>query len=149
MIANKPNEATIANIERFINKIAQKFPSVEEPMVMTDIHLTISQDSGELMAFDDNDNEITRCVVDSWINSQDEDFYSNAAAVLRGRLQHLHTAVDGMGLLKPFSFILETDEHEHYSELYLVDSDMKIIGGDLMNGLGEDLDKFFSELIKE
>jgi len=116
---------------------------------MTDIHLTISQNSGELMAFDDDDNEITRCIVDEWINCQNNDFYDNAAAILRERLQKLHTVIDGMGLIKPFSFILENGEHEHFSELYLVDSDIRIIGGDLMAGLDEDLDKFFKELIKE
>jgi len=132
-----------------LNKVAQKFPHTEEPTIMTDIHLTISQDSGELMAFDDDNNEITRCIVDEWINCQNNDFYDNAAAILRERLQKLHSVIDGMGLIKPFSFILENDEHEHFSELYLVDSDIRIIGGDFMAGLDEDLDKFFKELIKE
>jgi len=132
-----------------LNKVTQKFPHTEEPTIMTDIHLTISQNSGELMAFDDDDNEITRCIVDEWINCQNNDFYDNAAAILRERLQKLHTVIDGMGLIKPFSFILENGEHEHFSELYLVDSDIRIIGGDLMAGLDEDLDKFFKELIKE
>lgn len=149
MAPNKAGNATLTNIERFINKIAQKFPPVDEPTLMTDIHLTISQDSGELMAFDDNDDEITRCVIDEWINYPDDDFYDMAASVLRGRLQKLHAVIDEMGLLKPFSFILETDEHEHYSELYLVDSDIKIIGGDLMKGLDKELDTFLEKLIEE
>lgn len=149
MATNKANEQTLLNIERFLNKVAQKFPSTDEPTIMTDIHLTISQDSGELMAFDDNDDEITRCVIDEWINSQDDNFYDNAATVLRGRLQKLHSTVDAMGVLKPFSFVLENDEHEHLSELYLVDSDIKIIGGDLMKGLDDDLDRFFSELMSK
>ena len=67
-------DATIAQIERFIRKIAQKFPTVEEPVIMTDIHLSLSQETGELMAFDDNDSEITRCVVDDWINCPAPDF---------------------------------------------------------------------------
>ena len=46
------NNATITQIERFIRKIAQKFTSEEEPTIMTDIHLSISQDTGELLAFD-------------------------------------------------------------------------------------------------
>lgn len=149
MTQNRANDTTLANIERVINKITQKFPETEEPTIMTDIHLTISQESGELMAFDDNDNEITRCVIDEWINSQDDDFYDNAASVIRSLLQKLHATIDRIGLLKPFSFVLETDEHEHFSELYLVDSDIKIIGGDLMEGLDEDLDNFFKSLIKE
>ena len=60
---------TIQQVERFIKKIAQKFPaqpSNEENAVLTDIHVRVSQDSGELLAFDDDDTEITRCVVEQW-----------------------------------------------------------------------------------
>lgn len=144
----KVNDATISQIERFVKKISQKFPSVEEPTMMTDIHLTVSQDTGELMAFDDNDNEITRCVVDQWINCTDADFYDSVANVLRKELGRLSGILEDLCVLKPFSVILETDEREHYSELYIVDSDIKIIGGDLMAGLEEDLDNFFDKLFK-
>lgn len=149
MATNKADGQTLSNIDRFLSKISQKFPETEEPVIMTDIHLTVSPDSGELMAFDDNDDEITRCVIEEWINNNDEHFYDNAAAILRERLRKTHAVVDSIGILKPFSFILETDEHEHFSELYLVDSDMEIIGGDLMQGLDEELDKFFDELISQ
>lgn len=36
-----------------------------------------------------------------------------------------------------------------FAELYLVDSDIRIIGGDLMNGLDDDLNKFLDDLLKE
>lgn len=144
----KLNDATISQIERFIKKVSQKFPNVEEPTIMTDIHLTVSQDTGELMAFDDNDNEITRCVVDQWINCTDADFYDSVANILRKELGRLSGVLEDLCILKPFSFILETDEREHYSELYIVDSEIKIIGGDLMAGLEEDLDDFFDKLFK-
>ena len=129
------SDATIAQLERFIKKIAQKFPSSEEPVTMTDIHIMLSQDTGELMAFDDNDKEITRCVVDEWINSS-------------APLARMHEVADGLCILKPYSFILENDEREHLCELYIADSDIRIIGGDLMNGLDEDLDKFLADLFK-
>lgn len=73
----KTTESTIVQLKRFFNKVSQKFPSTEEPVIMTDIHLSVSQDTGELLAFDDNDNEITRCVVDQWINCKEQDFYIN------------------------------------------------------------------------
>ena len=41
-------------IERFFNKIAQKYPIQEEVTVLTDIHVRVSQDSGELRAYDDD-----------------------------------------------------------------------------------------------
>lgn len=144
----KANDSTISQIERFVRKISQKFPKVDEPSIMTDIHLTVSQDTGELMAFDDNDNEITRCVIGQWINSKENGFYDSVADILRGELKRLNTVSDNLCLLKPYSFILETDEREHYSELYVVDSDIKIIGGDLMKGLEKDLDDFLAGLFK-
>lgn len=144
----KANDATISQIERFIRKIAQKFTSEEEPTIMTDIHLSVSQDTGEMLAFDDNDNEITRCVVSEWIDYKEQDFYDSAAEAIRSVLENLHSLVDNLCILKPYSFVLENDEREHVSELYLVDSDIKIIGGDLMKGLDEDLDKFLNDLMK-
>jgi len=142
------NEATVLQLERFIKKIAQKFPCTEEPVIMTDIHLVLSQDSGELLAFDDNDDEITRCVVEEWINSKEDGFYDAVASVIRGVLERLNGLADKLGIMKPYSFILENDEREHCAELYLADSDIKIIGGDLMDGLEEDLNKFLDNLLK-
>ena len=141
-------DATVAQIERFIKKIAQKFPAVDEPTVMTDIHLSLSQDTGELMAFDDNDREITRCVIDDWINSSAPDFYDIVAGVIRDIMSKMQDVVENLCILKPYSFILENDDREHLCELYLVDSDIKIIGGDLTKGLDEDLDKFLDDLLK-
>lgn len=142
------SDATIAQLERFIKKIAQKFPSSEEPVTMTDIHIMLSQDTGELMAFDDNDKEITRCVVDEWINCSASDFYDTVAGTVRDLLARMHEVADGLCILRPYSFILENDEREHLCELYIADSDIRIIGGDLMNGLDEDLDKFLADLFK-
>ena len=53
-----------------------------------------------------------------------------------------------MGLLKPYSFVLEDDEKENIAELYVADDDTIIINGDLMEGLEKDLDNFFDELMK-
>lgn len=149
MEKNKTDKQTLAEIEHFLDRIAEKFPPTDDPTVMTDIHLAILQDSGELLALDDNDNEIARCAVDEWTNFQDDDFQDQTASAMRSLLADKHETIDNMGLIKPFSFILETEEHEHLSELYLVDSDIKIIGGDLMDGLNEDLNKFFESLTKE
>ena len=69
----KPTEQTIQQIERAIRKIAQKFPADEETSILTDIHLRVSQDSGELLAFDDDDQEINRCVIEQWIDNKDQE----------------------------------------------------------------------------
>ena len=51
-------EQTQQQIERFLKKVAQKFTANDCDMPMTDIHLRVSQDSGDLMSFDDSDDEI-------------------------------------------------------------------------------------------
>lgn len=145
----KPSNQSIQQIERFFKKVADKFPEDNDSMPMTDIHVRLTQDSGDLMAFDDDDNEITRCVVDEWIDNKDEDFYKGAAAVLRKQLTKMKSVVEHMGIMKPYSFVLENDDKENVAELYVVDDDTVIIGGDLMDGLDKDLDTFFDNLMKE
>lgn len=144
-------EQTILQVERFIKKVAQKFPTVEESeaSLLTDIHIRVSQDSGEMLAFDDDDVEITRCVVEQWIDYKDENFYDEIADCLRGLLRKNAEIIDNLGLLKPYSFVLEDDDKQHLGELYLADDDTIILGGDLMQNLDQDLDGFLDELLKD
>jgi hypothetical protein len=144
----KATEQTIQQVERFINKIAQKFPAQEEPTLFTDIHVRASQDSGDLLAFDDDDNEITRCVVEQWINNIEENFYDSVTLILRKQLKNMSNVVDNLGILKPYSFVLENDDKENVAELYFADDNTVIIGGDIMPGLDEELEKFLDDLIK-
>ena len=87
----KPSEQTTQQIERFLKKIAQKFPTNEDISLVTDIHVRVSQDSGEMVAFDDDDKEITRCVVEQWIGNTDEDFYDNVERVAQHHCYIQHT----------------------------------------------------------
>lgn len=145
----KASEQTIQQIERFTRKIAQKLPMNDEITLFTDIHVHVSQDSGEMMAFDDDEQEITRCVVEQWIDNKDENFYDSVAAVLRKEFHRMHELVDNLGITKPYSFVLENDDNENVAELYLADDETIIIGGDLMEGLDKDLDDFFTHLMEE
>ena len=145
-------EQTIQQVERFLRKVAQKFPAPttdDETSMLTDIHVRVTQDSGELLAFDDDDNEITRCVVEQWIDNKDENFYDEIAKQLRDLLRKNAALVDNLGILKPYSFVLEDDDKENLGELYLADDDTIIVGGDLMEGLDNDLDDFLDNLLKE
>ena len=145
----KLTERTSQQIERFINKIAQKFPVNEDSNILTDIHLRVIQDSGEMLAFDDDDQEISRCVIEEWIDNKDEKFYEDIIGGIRKVLHNLHEKIDSMGILKPFSFVMENEDQETVAELYVADDDTIIIGGDIMANLDKDLDDFFTNLMKE
>ena len=135
----KATEQTTQQIERFLKKIAQKFPPREDTSIVTDIHVRVSQGSGEMLAFDDDDNEVTRCVVEQWINNNDEDFYNGVEQTLISTFSALSTIADSLGILKPYSFVLENDDKDTIAELYIADDDTVIIGKDLMEGLDSDL----------
>ena len=145
----KATEQTIMQIERAIRKIVQKFPASEDPELLTDIQIRGIQESGELLAFDDDEEEITRCVVEEWIDNKDDDFYPFVANTLRDVLKNLHADIDMMGIMKPYSFVLEDDEKENIAELYLADDDTIIRGGDIMPDLDSELDRFFDDLMEE
>lgn len=144
----KPTEQTLQQIDRAIKKIAEKFPANEEASLLTDIHLRVTQETGEMMAFDDDDREITRCVVEQWIGNIDDDFYDEIAGVLRRSLERQKTLVEQLSVMKPYAFVLEDDDREPMAELYVVDGDTVIIDPDLMEGLDEDLDQFLDQLLK-
>ena len=139
---------TLLQIERAIRKIAEKFPTEEEPTTLTDIHIRVAPETGELVAFDDDDREITRCIIEAWIDEKDEDFYDQAASLLRKSLREHSDMVDSMSILKPFSFVLENEELDMPYDLYLADGDTVIVDTDLMEGLNDDLDDFFQKLMK-
>ena len=145
----KASEQTIQQIERTVRKIGQKFPTTETPTLLTDIHLRVSQDSGELLAFDDDDNEITRCVVEEWIENKEDDFYEKVTNLLRQVLKRQSKVIYAYGILKPFHIVLEDDENESVAELFIADGDTVIITGALMEGLDQDLDSFFENLMKD
>lgn len=143
------NEQTLQQIERAIRKIADKFPATEEASIMTDIHIRVNQETGEMVAFNDDDNEINRCVVEQWINNTEDNFYDQIVSVIRKSLMKHKDIIEQMSILKPFSFVLENDDKESIEELYLVDDETVIIDPDLMEGLDEDLDAFLEKLLKE
>ena len=145
----KPSEQTIQQIERALRKIAAKFPPEKEAEIMTDIHIRVSQDTGEIRAYNDDEEELDRCVVEEWIENPDENFYQEITSILRKCIEKLKDTVEGMSILKPFSLVLEDVDKESVAELYLVDDETVIIDPDLMEGLEDDLNSFLENLLAE
>ncbi len=145
----KATEQTLQQIDRAIRKTADKFLTSEDACVMTDIHVRVTQETGELMTFDDDDCELTRCVVEQWIDNKDDDFYESAATIIRQCLNNQRKLVEEMSILKPYAFVLEDDDRESLAELFVVDDeDTVIIDPELMKGLEDDLDDFLDHLLK-
>lgn len=140
------SEQTSRQIERALRKVSSKFPADAECRPLTDLYIQVKQESGELLVFDDNDTELTRCVVEDWIGNNSETFYDELPAALSALFGSLSDVCDNIALLRPYSFVLIGEDKETIADLYLVDDDTIVLSGDLMEGLDEDLDGFWEEL---
>lgn len=142
------SEQTYQQIERALRKATSKFLPDAECLPLTDLQLQVKQESGELLVFDDDDNELTRCVVEEWIGNHDEHFYEAVQPILIQAIQKIKDVTENVAILKPYSYVLIGEDRETIADLYLVDDDTIVISGDLMKGLDEDLESFWEELIK-
>lgn len=142
-------QQTIQQIERALYKVVTKCQARYESPVLTDFHIQVKPESGEMLVFNDDDEEITRCVVEEWINSSEEDFYEAVTPVLRQCIQSMQQEWEQLPVLKPYSFVLIDDDGETVCDLFLVDDETLILDKDLLKGLDEELDAFLKDLLKD
>ena len=143
------NQQTIQQIERAIRKVAANFPKDADP-VLTDIHLWVNPYTGEIRSYNDEDEELDRCVVEEWIKSPMEDFYDSVAPILRSCIENMRSVVEQMSIMRPFSFVLIDEDHETLQDLVIIDDeDTVVLDGSLLKGLEEDLDGFLKKLMEE
>ena len=93
-----------------------------------------------------------RIVIPEWIKgSREEDFYQKVTPILQEAISGVRQEViDNMSLLRPYSFVLQDEDGETLSDLYLVDDqETMILSGTLLEGLDDDLNTFFENLMKE
>lgn len=144
----KATQQTIQQLQRAIRKVAEKFPPTADP-VLTDIHLQVKPESGELLAYDDDMEELTRIVVDQWLEPTEEDLYEAAAIAIKQSISGMRDFIDHMSVLHPFSFVMMGEDGETMSDIYIVDDETLILDNELLKGLDEELDEFLQQLMKE
>ena len=134
------SKQTIQQIERTLRKVIAKFPADAEP-VMTDIHLLVSNYTGEIRTYNDDDEELDRCVVEEWIKSSDEDFYEDIVPILRRCIEDMRPSIMKMSIMQP---------HETLHDLVIIDSEETVmLDGTLLDGLEADLDDLLKQLLEE
>ena len=120
--------------------------------LVTDIHLQPKQDSGELLIFNDDDEELARTIIDEWVECESEDFMSDVETILRSEIVALRDQgyFEKLSLLKPYSFVLVDEDKETVAELMLIDDeDTLLLSDELLKGLDEELDAFLKELLEK
>ena len=144
----KASEQTLQQIERALRKVATKFPNDPDNTPLTDIYLRVKQESGELLVYNDDEVELTRCVVEEWMGNSSETFYDEVQPILCQVIKSMQEVWEKLPVLKPYSFVLTGEDNETIADLYLIDDDLLVLDGDLMKGLSDDLDAFWTDLSK-
>lgn len=140
----------IEQLGYIFGELAKKYPANSEEKIMTDISFRAKQDSGELTALDDDDDEIASAIIEEWIEFSDNNFYEVVRETLKQYLYDHKNEFDNLAILHPFSFVLVDEDLETVSELYQVDDDSIVIEHEeLMKGLDKDLNNFIDHLLKE
>lgn len=147
----KMSEQSRASIVSALKTALCRYTSEGDETVVTDIHLQPNSESGELIIFDDDDQELSRTIINEWVEYESDDFYTVVEPILRAEVEALKESgkLEKLCLMKPYSFVLVDEDKETVAELLLVDEDDTLLLNDeLLKGLDEELDAFLKDLLE-
>ena len=147
----KMSEQSRASIVSALKTALCRYTSEGDETVVTDIHLQPNSESGELIIFDDDDQELSRTIINEWVEYESDDFYTVVEPILRAEVEALRESgkLEKLCLMKPYSFVLVDEDKETVAELLLVDEDDTLLLNDeLLKGLDEELDAFLKDLLE-
>lgn len=124
----------------------------KEENQVTDFYLQPDCQSGKLVLFDDEEVELACVIVDEWVEANPEDFYADVEFSLKKVLNRLREmgVLEGLKVLKPYSFVLVDQEKETIADLLLVDDEETLfLNDELLKGLDDELNAFLKDLMEE
>ena len=68
-------------IEQAIKDAIATFADKKEQSVVTDLHLQPNTDSGEFIIYDDNEEELSKEIIEEWVESKEEDFMGDVERI--------------------------------------------------------------------
>lgn len=148
----KLSAQSYTSIGTSLREAIDKYMAEDGRTAVTDIHLQPKQDSGELVIFNDDEEELSRTIIEEWVEYNGDDFYSAAERVLRSEVNALKDTgmLDKVAIMKPYSFVLVDEDKETVAELVLVDDDDTLfLDDELLKGLDEELDAFLKDLLEK
>lgn len=146
------SEQSHSSIASLLKEAISRYVSDSNTQVVSDIHLQPCAGSGELIIFNDEDDELARTIINEWVDDADGDFLAQVEPLLKSHVTRLKEegALDSLNLMKPFSFVLVDEEKETVADLLVVDDEETLLLDDeLLKGLDAELDAFLKELLEK
>ena len=134
-------------LQNAIAKMANRYISAEESNV-TDFHIRVNGENGELTILDDDDNTLARVHIKEW-----EDEHEDAAIEkeLQSELSKMQQQgmFESLNIAKPYSFVLTDEDDQSIVDLLIIDDDTLMLNADLLEGLDEEMNAFLKKLLEE
>ena len=134
-------------LQSAIKKMASKYISAEENKV-TDFHIKVNGENGELAIFDDDDNSLARVHIKEWEGEHNEAVYEKELHNVLTKM-HREGAFDSLNVVKPYSFVLTDEDDQSIVDLLIIDDDTLILSADLLEGFDEEMNTFLKKLLEE
>ena len=127
--------------------MTMNFVTAEETRV-TDFHMHVNSENGELIINDDDDNTLARVHIIEWEGVHDEEIFEKELRTLLVKMQD-NGKFDSLNIVKPYSFVLADDEGVDIVDLLIVDDDTLILSEGLLEGFDEEMNEFLKKLLEE
>ena len=138
---------TQETLQSAIKKMASKYISAEESKV-TDFHIKVNGENGELAIFDDDDNSLARVHIKEWEGEHNEAVYEKELQNVLTKM-HREGTFDSLNVVKPYSFVLTDEDDQSIVDLLIIDDDTLILSADLLVGFDEEMNEFLRQLLEE
>lgn len=148
----KLSQQSQITIETAIQKAVSKYVCACEQTIVTDLHMQPDQTSGQLIIYNDDDEELANVMIEEWATyDEEDDFIEVVEPTLRNVLGRMKDAekFEKITILKPYSFVLVDEDKETVAELLLIDDDTMLVNEDLLKDLDKELDDFLKELLEK
>ena len=134
-------------LQSAIVKMAKEFITAEETKV-TDFHIYVNGNNGDVTIMDDDDNSLARVHILEWESEHNDEVIEKE---LRCILTEMHKKgqFDNLNIAKPYSFVLTDDDHQSIVDLLIIDDDTIILSEDLLKGFDEEMNEFLKHLLEE
>ena len=134
-------------LQAAIKKMANNYITAEESTV-TDFHMKVNRENGELTILDDDDKTLARVHIKEW-----EDEHNDAAIEkdLQSELTKMQQQgmFESLNIAKPYSFVLTDEDDQSIVDLLIIDDDTLMLNADLLEGFDEEMNSFLKKLLEE
>jgi hypothetical protein len=150
-----------ANVSKVQSIIEATFVSAVECLtangsgcLISDLYVQVEQETGELQIYDDSEKLLSKIVIFSWINKNDnatDGFPKYMQTTLKSALAAVAAKglFDNTCIMKPFSVSLTDESFVVVEELLLIDDELFRLDDPLLQDLDAELDDFLANLLSD